>query len=108
MENTMDSILEIQVWDLEIYRGEAVGGMVLAHEKRDDIEFEKCLEDYKKMDELCKIGYDMMKGGLTEWNWKWVADNGHLCDMDWIWFKEDLEKAGVNKEEYDRKWKAKT
>ena len=49
----------------------------------------------------------MIEESLDDWDWKWAAEGGHLCRRDWEWFGEDLKKAGVSKEEYDKKWDVK-
>ena len=103
----IDSFLKFQVYDLGIHRDEAVSGIVIAHEKKDDDGVKKSYKDYQLYDRMIQIGESMIDGGLENWDWKWVANEGHLCDMDWKeeWFKDNLEKAGVSKEEYDKKWK---
>lgn len=102
------SILGFRIMDLEIYRDEAVGDILLGHDHKSDKEVEKAFKEYERYRRLVEMGYEMLfDGKLEEWDWHWLADGGHLCDRDWYddWFKKDLEKAGVSKEEYDKKWK---
>ena len=91
---------------IEIDMEEEVDAIVISAECGDMDGVKKHYEEYQKMNRLRTLGYEMLiDGGLKEWDWQWAADNGHLCDMDWIWFKEDLDKAVVSKEEFDKKWK---
>jgi hypothetical protein len=103
----IDNTLKLLITDMEISRDEAVSGMLSGHyhEKYDKIQ--ECFKQYEKYDRLVRLGYQMLlDGNLEDWDWKWAADTGYLCDMDWEWFKEDLEKAGINREEFEKKWKA--
>ena len=107
MPYLIDNGLKFTIVDLEIFRSEALGGMVYAHDEKDDETFKKCFKEYERIDRLITMGYEMLiEGKLKEWDWKWLADGGRLCRRDWYedWFKKDLEKDGVSKEEYDKKW----
>jgi len=102
-------LLELQIADMESYRDEAVCDIVIAHEKKDDEGVKKWYHEYQVYDRMVKLGYEMLlEGKLEVYDLKWAANEGWLCDMDWEedWLKNQLEKAGVNKEEYDKKWKA--
>lgn len=90
---------------LEISLDEEVGKIVVAAEKGDMAGVQEHYLEYQKCNRLVDLGYEMLlDGGLKEWDWKWAADTGRLCDMDWEWFKEDLEEAKVSREEFDKKW----
>lgn len=98
------SWMEFIVHDLDIYVDEAVGEILVAHKNNDEAAINKALESYHRSRRLVSLGWEMVMEGLKEWDWKWAADSGNLCDKDWEWFKEDLEKAKINKEEFYKKW----
>jgi hypothetical protein len=92
---------------IELDVDDEVGEIVMAAEKGDLDGVQYHYKEYQRMERLRNIGYEMLiDGGLKEWDWQWAADKGMLCDMDWEWFKEDLEKAKVSREEFDKKWKS--
>jgi len=107
MGYVIDSILKIQVgMSIELDVDDEVTQIVMAAERDDKDGVIEHYNKYKKAKRLRDIGYEMMiDGKLEEWNWQWAADGGHLCDMDWEWFKEELENAKVSREEFDKKWK---
>lgn len=84
---------------------EAVGGILVAHDKKDEKGIKDALVEYERIDKLIDHGMIQLEAGQKDWSWKWLADTGNLCDRDWVWFKDDLEKAGVSKAEFDKKWK---
>jgi len=98
------SWLEFVVHDIDICVDEAVGEILEAHKKNDEEAINKAVEDYHKSRRMVYLGQEMLMCGLKEWSWQWAADEGQLCERDWEWFAEDLKKAGVNKEAYDKKW----
>jgi len=91
---------------LEMNLDDEVGEMLMAHERGDDDGVKEHYQKYLEANRLVDLGYEMLiDGKLEKWDWQWLADGGHLCDMDWVWFKDWLEKDGVSREEYNLKWK---
>ena len=84
---------------------DAVFNMAEAYGRGNQEEMDKARDEYFKRDQLLDKAILHIENGKHDWDWQWLADDGHLCDHDWIWFKEDLEKAGVSREEFDKKWK---
>ena len=107
MGYVVDSGLKITLgMAIELDVDDEVGEIVLAAEKGDLVGVRKHYDEYQKMSRLSNLGYEMLiDGGLKECDWQRAADGGHLCDMDWEWFKADLERAKVSREEYNKKWK---
>jgi hypothetical protein len=94
------------VSDLRIYEEEAVYALIDAHVKGDQIEIDKATDYYQMRNQLVSKALEHIECGKKDkFDWKWLADEGKLCDKDWEWFKEDLEKAGVSREAFDKKWK---
>ena len=94
--------------DLWISLDEAVRGILVGHETKNEDKVDESFRQYSRAGRMLDLGYKMLTDGkLDKWDWQRAADEGWLCDMDWVWFKDDLEKAGVNKEEHDKKWKVK-
>ena len=98
-------ILELQIHEIDLCLDEAVIGMVIAHEAKDDKKFKEEYLEYDKNRSMLKMGYSMAEHGVEIWDWKWVAETGHCCDQDWMWFEEEFVKAGITREEYNKKWK---
>jgi len=98
-------MLEFIVADLRIFEWEMVCDMAEHHKNGNDEEFEKSFQEYLRYHELVHKGIDMMRYRLDNWDWKYLANNGDLCDNDWVMFKEELEEAGCSREEYNKKWK---
>jgi hypothetical protein len=103
----IDNDLKLVLADLELCLDETVGGILVGHETNDEDKVDESFGQYSRTRRMLDLGYKMLiDGKLEKWDWQLAADKGWLCDMDWGWFKDDLEKAGVNKEEHDKKWKA--
>lgn len=102
----IDSSLKFILADLDLSEHEAVCGIVQAHRDNNDSKVNESYDQYLKIRRLISIGEEMLIDmKLEHWDWQKAADEGYLCEMDWIWFKDKLEEAKVNKEEYDKKWR---
>ena len=101
------SWLEFIVADLDICVDDAVGEILEAHKNNNEEAINKALESYHKYRRRVKLGWEMIMDGRKDWDWKWAAKGGHLCDRDWEWFAKDLKKAKISRKEYNKKWKAK-
>ena len=98
--------LKFTIEDIELSQNEAIGGMLVGHDEKDDEKFQKAFHEYEKYDRLLQLGYEMLiDGKLDDWDWKWAVKLGYLCEMDFEWFELDLKKAEINKEEYYEQWK---
>ena len=106
MTKLYDTWLMFQIHDTEISRDEALGGILVAHDKGDEAMLKKEVDEYWKMDRAVQLGYEMLLvGELSEWDWVWAAKNGHLCQKDFEWFAEDLAKSGVKSyEDFMENW----
>lgn len=101
----MGFMLNFQMTEIWLNIEESVCHMVQCHDKKDEEGFKKAFEEFKKHSQSYLIGEKMRDHNLEEWDWKWAAETGHLCNYDWILFGDEIIKAGVSKEEYDKKWK---
>jgi len=102
----LDTSLKVTIAMLfEVGVNDALEDMLLANDKGDKERFEKSYLEYTRQKRLVELGYEMMLDGkLKEWDLKWSAKNGHLCNMDFEWFKEMLEKEGITKDNYRTEW----
>lgn len=75
----------------------------IAHEENNEERLKK-YKEYEKYDRLFKIGQNQIKCGLKNWDWKYLAEGGHLCERDFEWFKEEIENAGIDIAKYIEKW----
>jgi hypothetical protein len=101
MSYLIDNSLKFLIQDLEIYDGEYVGGIMDGHDRNDNQKVKENFEDWEINRRMISLGYQMLiDGKLEEWDWKWAAKNGKLCDMDFEWFKREFEKEGITKEKY--------
>lgn len=106
MSYLIDTSLKFTIMDADLSINDCVGDLTVAYETGNKEAIEKAWDQYHKFRRFVALGYLMLLDGkFDNWNWQWAADEGHLCDMDWVWFKRDLENANVNKEQFDKKWK---
>jgi hypothetical protein len=64
-------------------------------------------EAYEKCRRLINLGLDqVINGKLTEWDWKYMAKHGWLCEHDFSEqrFKKELEAEGITKDDYIANW----
>lgn len=101
----MSFILDLQLHDIGLSVDEAVYRMVECHNNKDEEGFKKAFEDWKIYTQRYLVGERMREHNLEEWDWKWTAETGNLCDYDWELFGEEMIKAGVDKDAYYKKWK---
>ena len=76
----------------------------MAHEENNE-ERLKIYEEYDKCTRLLKIGQSQIKHGLKNWDWNFAVEKGLLCINDLGVFKEELEEAGINCEEWKKKYR---
>lgn len=100
-------MLRFMVDDLHISLDDAFYGALDAQKEGNEKGVKELTLEYEKTREMIRMGTQMIEAELDDWDWKWLAEGGHLCQMDWVWFGDTLEKAGISKEEYDKKWKVK-
>lgn len=103
----IDSSLKFLIADLEVYRDESVGEILVGYDEKNDEKVQSGFKNYRKYDRLISLGLEMLiDGQLEEWDWKYAADYGWLCEMDFEedWCKKDLEKVGITKKDYLENW----
>jgi len=94
----IDTNLKFLLADLYVSKEVSISGIVNGAEKNDMGEVKKEYLNYMKKDRLYELGLVMLLDGkLTDWDWKWASDNGHLCNKDFEWYKEDLEKHNIKR-----------
>lgn len=103
--SVIDSSLKFKIYDLEIYEDEAVYDMVDAHSRRNDVDFRKAFDDYKRYRDLLLIARNMLDGGLQEWDLKWAFETGNMCKNDFDMLESEFLKLGITREDYENKWK---
>ena len=97
-------ILEFIMHDLGITVDECVHRMYIRHQEKDEAGFQKAYDDYELYSQKYRIGERMVGANLECWDWKWAAETGNLCRLDWERFRDEIREAGVNTEEFDEKW----
>ena len=84
----------------------AVGGIVCGHEDKDEGKIRKSQEEYAKMERVVRLCLRFLEDAhLKEWDWKYAASHGWLCDIDFKWFKKELTDEGIFINDYKKNWK---
>lgn len=65
----------------------------------------KKYKEYDKYTRLLKIGKSQIEHGLKNWDWSSSVEKGLLCINDLDIFKEELEEAGINCEEWKKEYR---
>jgi hypothetical protein len=85
-------------------RNEAVYDIVTAH-KEGDAAVDKAIKQYQKLDRMVDMGLKMLVDAkLDKWDWKWLASHGWLCELDFEWFKKELDEEKITKDDYLANW----
>jgi hypothetical protein len=95
----IDLFLDLEV-DLSIH--ELAYDMAYEENKEERL---KIYKEYDKCTRLLKIGKSQIEHGLKNWDWRSSVEKGLLCINDLDIFKEELEEAGINCEEWKKKYR---
>ena len=101
-----DTDLKFTLAMLDTERSNAVGGILVGHNNKNDDEVNKAFEEYNKFDRLMGLGLKLLVDvGLKEFDWKYAAAHGWLCEKDFEWFNDELTNEGIFKNDYLANWK---
>ena len=62
-------------------------------------------DDYYKQKRLIQIYLECIAEKCERLEWRWLFDEGHLCEKDFEWFAEPLAKHELTLEKYREKLK---